>query len=108
MESNRQFGLDFIGCDASQQKKLLDRIAWPEKAAPEVLNCTAFFTELRDLVAGGFFSSEMGVKDLPCLGNRPADDFPGCPPNVLSAINSNLNKQGVQLTVPPPLEPAKS
>jgi Gluconate 2-dehydrogenase subunit 3 len=102
MESNRAFGHDFISCDASQQKLVLDRIAWPEKATPEDLNYAAFFTDLRDLVASGFFSSEKGVKDLPYLGNRPANDFPGCPPEVLSAIDTNLKKQGVELTVPPP------
>jgi Gluconate 2-dehydrogenase subunit 3 len=108
MESNRAFGHDFIRCSASQQKQLLDRIAWPEKAAPADRNYAAFFTDLRDLVASGFFSSEMGVKDLPYLGNAPANDFPGCPPNVLSAINTNLKKQGVELTIPPPQPPAKS
>ncbi len=108
LESNRAFGHDFTGCNASQQKKLLDRIAWPEKAAPADRNYAAFFTDLRDLVASGFFSSEMGVKDLPYLGNAPANDFPGCPPNVLTAINTNLKKQGVELTVPPPQEPSKS
>ena len=107
MESNRVFGHDFIRCDAGQQQQLLDRIAWPEKAAPEDLNYAAFFTDLRDLVASGCFSSEMGVKDLPYLGNAPANDFPGCPPNVLTSINANLKKQGVELTVPPSQEAAK-
>jgi len=107
LESNRAFGRDFIDCSASQQKQLLDRIAWPEKATPEDRNYAAFFTDLRDLVASGFFSSEMGVKDLPYLGNRPANDFPGCPPNVLTTINTNLKNQGVDLTVPPPQSPAK-
>jgi len=108
LECNRSFGHDFIGCGASQQKQLLDRIAWPEKATPEDRNYAAFFTDLRDLVASGFFSSEMGVKDLPYLGNRPANDFPGCPPNVLTAINTNLKKQGVAITIPPPQPPTKS
>jgi Gluconate 2-dehydrogenase subunit 3 len=108
LECNRAFGHDFINCDAGQQKQLLDRVAWPEKAKPEDLNYAAFFTHLRNLVASGFFSSEMGVKDLPYLGNRPANDFPGCPPNVLTTINTNLKKQGVGITVPPPQEAAKS
>ena len=107
LESNRAFGHDFVDCDTGQQKQLLDRIAWPEKAAPQDRNYAAFFTDLRDLVASGFFSSETGVKDLPYLGNRPANDFPGCPPNVLTTINTNLKKQGVDLTVPPQT-PAKS
>ena len=50
----------------------------------------------------------MGVEDLPYLGNQPANDFPGCPQNVLTTININLKKQGVELNVPPPPEPAKS
>ena len=108
MECNRTFSHDFVSCDTSQQKKVLDRIAYPDRAAPADQNYAAFFTRLRDLVASGFFSSEMGVKDLPYLGNRPANDFPGCPPDVLSTININLKKQGVGLAVPPPQEPAKS
>jgi Gluconate 2-dehydrogenase subunit 3 len=108
IECNRAFGHDFASCDASQQKKVLDRIAYPEKAVPEDRNYAAFFTRLRDLVASGFFSSEMGVKDLPYLGNAPANEFPGCPSNVLSAINANLKKQGVVLAVPPPRPPEKS
>jgi gluconate 2-dehydrogenase gamma chain len=107
LECNRAFGHDFVDCNAGQQKQVLDRIAWPEKAAPEDRNYAAFFTELRDLVASGFYSSEMGVKDLPYLGNAPANDFPGCPPNVITTINTNLKKQGVDLTVPPPQAPAK-
>jgi Gluconate 2-dehydrogenase subunit 3 len=108
IECNRLFGHDFVACDASKQKQVLDRIAYPDKAASQDRNYAAFFTRLRDLVASGFFSSEMGVKDLPYLGNAPANEFPGCPPEVLSAINANLKKQGVELTVPPPHEPAKS
>jgi Gluconate 2-dehydrogenase subunit 3 len=108
IECNRAFGHDLIGCTSTQQKKVLDRIAYPEKAAPADLNYAAFFTHLRDLVASGFFSSEMGVKDLPYLGNRPANEFPGCPPDVLAAIETNLKKQGVGLTLTPPPEPAKS
>lgn len=107
LECNRAFGHDFIDCDASRQKNVLDRIAYPGKAAPEDRNYAAFFTRLRDLVASGFFSSEMGVKDLRYLGNSPANDFPGCPPDVLTAINTNLKKQGVGLTVQPPREPAE-
>jgi Gluconate 2-dehydrogenase subunit 3 len=108
IECNRHFGHDFVACNTGQQKEVLDRVAYPDKAAPEDRNYAAFFTRLRGLVASGFFSSEMGVKDLPYLGNAPANDFPGCPPNVLSAINTNLKKQGVELTIPPPQEPAKS
>ena len=107
LECNREFGHDFAGCTQSLQKKMLDRIAYPDKAAPSDLNYVAFFSDLRDLVASGFFSSETGVKDLPYLGNRPANEWPGCPANVLAAIETNLKKHGVGLSIAPPGEPAK-
>ncbi len=108
VECNRAFGHDFIACDSSRQKKMLDRIAYPDKAAPADLNYVAFFDDLRDLVASGFFSSEMGVKDLPYLGNKPANEWPGCPANVLAAIETNLKKQGVGLSLTPSPESIKS
>jgi len=108
VECDGAFGQDFTGCTPIQQKKMLDRIAYPDKTAPADLNYAAFFTHLRDLVASGFFSSEMGVKDLPYLGNRPANEFPGCPPDVLAAIDKNLQMQRVGLSLTPPKERAKS
>lgn len=99
LESNRVFDHDFVGCTENQQKKLLDRIAYPDKAAPEDSNYVTFFNHLRDLVVGGFFSSKMGVKDLPYLGNQFVADWEGCPPNVLAKIQENLEARGVGLSL---------
>ena len=99
MECNREFGHDFVGCTATQQKKILDRIAYPEKALPEDSNYVAFFNHLRDLVVGGFFSSKEGVKDLPYLGNKVVADWKGCPPNVLTQIEEKLKAKHVGLSL---------
>ena len=99
VECNREFGHDFIGCTAAQKKKILDRIAYPDKALPEDLNYVAFFNHLRDLVVGGFFSSEEGVKDLPYLGNKMHPEWDGCPPNVLAQIEENLKAKRVGLSL---------
>jgi Gluconate 2-dehydrogenase subunit 3 len=99
MECNREFGHDFIACTAAQQKKILDRIAYPDKAVPEDLNYVAFFNHLRDLVVGGFFSSKEGVKDLPYLGNQVVPVWEGCPSNVLAQIEKNLKEKGVGLSL---------
>ncbi|HET7099560.1 MAG TPA: gluconate 2-dehydrogenase subunit 3 family protein [Terriglobia bacterium] len=99
LECNREFGHDFIGCTADQKKKILDRIAYPAKAMPEDLNYVAFFNHLRDLVVGGFFSSEAGVKDLPYLGNKVVAEWNGCPPNVLAQIEENLKAKKVGLSL---------
>jgi hypothetical protein len=46
---------------------------------------TAFFTLFRDLTASGFFTSEMGIKDIGFKGNQPWD-WKGCPPEVLAKL----------------------
>jgi gluconate 2-dehydrogenase subunit 3-like protein len=46
---------------------------------------TSFFTLFRDLTASGFFTSEMGIKDIGYMGNQPYD-WKGCPPAALSKL----------------------
>lgn len=99
LECTRSFGQEFASCTESQQKKILNRIAYPDKAAPEDSNYTIFFSHLRDLVVGGFFSSEEGVKDLPYLGNKYVPVWKGCPPNVLAQIEENLKAKHVGLSL---------
>jgi gluconate 2-dehydrogenase gamma chain len=88
-ECNQEFSHDFVDCAGEQQKKILDRIAYPDRAEPEDVAGVAFFNKLRDLVVSGFFSSEMGVKDLPYLGNQMVSEWNGCPPNVLAKLQLN-------------------
>ena len=86
MECNRQFAHDFVDCSEAQQKQTLDRIAYPKTAAPEDAAGVAFFNHLRGLVVSGFFSSKMGVKDLPYLGNQMLSSWEGCPASVLGKL----------------------
>jgi hypothetical protein len=43
-----------------------------------------FFNRLRDLTATGFFTSEIGVKDIGYVGNSPTK-WTGVPADVLKA-----------------------
>jgi hypothetical protein len=45
----------------------------------------SFFTLFRDLTASGFYTSEMGIKDIGYMGNQPYD-WKGCPPEVLAKL----------------------
>lgn len=92
IECGRQFSRDFIGCSAEQQKQILDRVAYPKKAAPEDANGVAFFSQLRNLVVSGFFSSAIGIKDLPYLGNQMVAEWDGCPPEVLAKLGLESSK----------------
>jgi gluconate 2-dehydrogenase gamma chain len=82
-QCNRSFGHNLLDCSSEQQKQILDRIAYPQQAAPEDASAVAFFNHLRDLVVSGFYTSEIGIADLPYLGNEPQSEWHGCPEAVL-------------------------
>jgi len=86
LESNRAYGHDFIDAPESEKKQLLDRIAYPKTAAPEDAAGVVFFNQIRNLVLSGFYSSKMGIEDLPYLGNKMLAEWNGCPPNVLAKL----------------------
>ncbi len=87
LECNRLYKHDFSRCSTAEQKKMIDRMAWPHSAAPEDSHAVAFFNRLRNLVLGGFYSSPMGVKDLPYLGNQMIPEWNGgAPPAVLARL----------------------
>ncbi len=92
MECNRLYDRDFVDCSASEQKQILDRIAYPDKAALHDANAAAAFNSVRDLVLGGFFSSEMGMKDLPYLGNQVVENWEGCPKPDLDQLGVSYNE----------------
>ncbi|GAB4415281.1 MAG: gluconate 2-dehydrogenase subunit 3 family protein [Bacteroidia bacterium] len=67
--SLRRYGKAFIDCLPDEQTALLDAIAYPATAAPELAQGVAFFNLMRNLVATGFFSSKIGVEYLQYQGN---------------------------------------
>jgi gluconate 2-dehydrogenase gamma chain len=89
-ESNRLFQTEFAGASPDQQKQILDRIAWPVRAAVADRPWAAFFSKFRDMTAGGFFSSKVGVADLHYLGNRAVAEWKGCDPKVWALIEERM------------------
>ncbi|HEY6988785.1 MAG TPA: gluconate 2-dehydrogenase subunit 3 family protein [Bryobacteraceae bacterium] len=89
-ESQKLFQKDFADASEAQQKQILDRIAYPKRAAKEDQPGASFFSELRILVIGGFFSSKVGVADLPYLGNVAVMEWKGCDPKVWSIIEERV------------------
>lgn len=78
----KRFGTAFSECSSAQQIEIVDEIAFPEKSKPDMLQGVAFFNLMRDLTACGFFTSEIGIKDLGYVGNRP-NQWDGVPQEVL-------------------------
>jgi len=85
-ECRARFSKPFVECAAGERTAVLDDIAWPERARPEMGPGAAFFSLFRDLVASGFWSSRIGVEDLRYTGNTFVAEWTGCPPEVLARI----------------------
>jgi len=86
VQSNRSFGRDFVDSNRDQQKQILDRIAFPQQASAADQPGAHFFDSLRDLVVSGFYTSEIGLRDLPYLGNEPQASWQGCPAPVMAKL----------------------
>lgn len=82
LQCMKRFNADFATCTNAQQIEVIDEIAFPLKAKPEMQQGVAFFNLMRDLTACGFFTSEIGIKDLGYQGNRP-NQWDGVPQEVL-------------------------
>ncbi len=81
-----RFGKSFVACAEAERKEVLDDIAWPEKARPEMKQGAHFFSSFRDLTASGFWSSKLGTEDLQYQGNTFVAEWKGCPPEVLARL----------------------
>lgn len=72
----------FIKCKQEEQIAIVDEIAYPSKAKPEVAQGVSFFNRMRDLTASGYYTSKEGIADIGYAGNRPGV-WNGVPPEIL-------------------------
>ena len=103
-ESDKLFEKNFVDVAVDQQKQILDRIAWPDRASKEDHAGVQFFSKFRDLTVSGFFSSKMGVHDLPYLGNTAVAEWKGCDPKVWAVIEERM-KNGYKGVAGPEMKP---
>jgi hypothetical protein len=85
-ECQGRFGGSFAESTDEERRLILDDIAWPDRAAPEMSQGVAFFNLFRNLVASGFWTSRMGMDDLGYMGNTFVAEWTGCPPEVLRKL----------------------
>src|SRR5688572_12598937 len=86
LEASERFGKTFVAATDAQRRQVLDDIAWPKRARPEMSQGVAFFTRFRDLTAAGFFSSQMGYRDVRYVGNVALPEWKGCPPEAMAKL----------------------
>jgi hypothetical protein len=76
----------FKDCSSEQQIQMVDQIAYPNKAKPEMRQGVKFFNLMRNLTVTGFYTTKMGYEDVGFVGNRP-NQWNGVPPEVLKQYN---------------------
>ncbi|MSQ38771.1 MAG: gluconate 2-dehydrogenase subunit 3 family protein [Chitinophagaceae bacterium] len=82
LHSYKKHSKAFTECTSKEQIGIVDEIAYPQKAAPALAQGVSFFNKIRDLVTTGFYTAEIGVKDLGYMGNVP-NRWEGVPDEVL-------------------------
>jgi hypothetical protein len=82
-ESQRRFGKAFATLGDSQKSAIADDICAPARAAPQFAQAAKFFSRFRDLTAGGFYTTPVGMKDIGYTGNVPLEKFDGPPLEAL-------------------------
>ena len=86
IQSNKNYEKPFVDCSTQQQISIIDQIAYPKKAKPEMQQGVSFFNLMRNLTASGFYTSEIGIKDIGYKGNTP-NQWAGVPDDILKQYN---------------------
>ena len=82
-EAHKRFGKEFAAITDAQKSAIADDICSTAKAAPEFSKSARFFAKFRDLTAGGFYTTPVGMKDIGYTGNVPLERFDGPPLEAL-------------------------
>lgn len=92
MQSAKRFEKAFKDCSSQQQLQIVDDIAYPAKAKPGMQQGVSFFNLMRNLTATGFYTSEIGVKDIGYMGNTPTK-WNGVPDDVLKKYGLSYSEK---------------
>lgn len=82
-ESQKRFGKAFAAATDAERSKIADDICFPGRAASQFEAAAKFFAKFRDLTAGGFYTTPIGMKDIGYTGNVPLTRFDGPPIEAL-------------------------
>jgi Gluconate 2-dehydrogenase subunit 3 len=91
----KRYDKSFVDCSQQEKIQVVDDIAYPEieydekgnktkkgKVKPGMEQGVSFFTLMRNLTATGFYTSQIGIKDIGYVGNTP-NNWNGVPDDVL-------------------------
>ena len=98
--SNAKFNMEFKKLTIEQQKEICDEIAFPGKTKPEHMAGEKLFTRMRNLTLTGYYTSEIGIKDLGYKGNMP-NVWDGVPQEVMDKHGFTLPEKYIPIYLKP-------
>lgn len=91
IHANKRFGNVFVKLKPEEQISIVDEIAYPKKAKPEVSQGVSFFNTMRDLTCSGYYTTKEGIADIGYMGNRPGV-WTGVPDDVWKSYGFASNE----------------
>ncbi len=98
LQSNKRYEKPFIDCNSQQQIAIVDDIAYPNKIKPGMEQGVAFFSQMRNLTASGFYTTKIGIEDIGYVGNKP-NQWNGVPDEVLKQYNVSYSDKELKESV---------
>lgn len=98
-ECRRRFGRAFVDADETSRLAIVDDIAFPDGPGGAGLDGPrAFFAGFRRLVAGAYYTSPEGARELGYQGNVPiAGDYPGPSEEAMAHLGQVAADLGLEL-----------
>lgn len=84
--TQERFDASFAEVSDEQRREVLDAIAYPGDADPELSHGVAFFSGFRDLTASGFWTTREGMADLGYMGNTFVSEWTGAPDEEIDRL----------------------
>lgn len=91
IHAQKRFNNVFTKCKNEEQISIVDEIAYPKKAKPEVSQGVSFFNMMRDLTSSGYYTTKEGIAEIGYMGNRPGV-WTGVPEDVWKAHGFSSNE----------------
>ncbi len=100
-ESKVRNGVPFINADQSAQTAILDDIAFKDRVKAGLDKPAEFFSRIRSLTLGAFYTTPEGWADIGYMGNKPGTgDYAGPTPEALAHIRGVIEGMGLTYTAP--------
>lgn len=86
LESTTRFGKPFVRLTNAEKTQICDDICYVPNAKPEFQQAARFFDLIRDLTATGFYTTDIGMKDIGYIGNMALPKWDPVPLAVLQHL----------------------